>query len=238
MSTSATLDYESVDDTEETIQYRALHVGAIIGLLLGALSIVTLIVAAESFQYCLLAAFIPAVGILISTFSLSRIRRDSDQYTGATLAITGLALSLIFLVTGVGYGAYVYLTEVPDGYTRIEFPLRPDEIQERNGQVVPPEVMALDGKPVFIKGYIRPDSVTVSKGIDRFLLVRDNNQCCFGSLSSVKYWDQIDVSMTNSKTVDMASGIFRIGGILRIEPRNLARGPQYPVFSLAADYAD
>ena len=71
--------------------------------------------------------------------------------------------------------------------------MRPDELQERNGQVVPPEIAALDGKRVFIKGYIRPDSITVSKGINRFLLVRDNNQCCFGSLSDVKYYDQIDV---------------------------------------------
>jgi hypothetical protein len=238
MSTSATLDYESVGDPDETVQYRALHTGAMIGLLLGVLSVATVIVAAESFQYCILAAFIPAVGILVSTFSLSKIRRDSEQYTGGILAIIGLALSVLFLVVGVGYGAYVYVTEVPDGYTRIEFPLRPDEIQERNGKVVPPEIMALDGKPVFIKGYIRPDSVTVTKGIDRFLLVRDNNQCCFGSLSSVKYWDQIDVRMLDSKTVDLASGIFRIGGVLKIDPQNLARGPQFPVFSLEADYAN
>ena len=73
--------------------------------------------------------------------------------------------------------------------------MKPTEIQERGGVTVPPDIAALDGKHVFIKGYIRPDSMAVTRGIDRFLLVRDNNTCCFGDLSKIKYHDQIDVEM-------------------------------------------
>jgi hypothetical protein len=101
---------------------------------------------------------------------------------------------------------------------------------------VPPAIAALDGKNVFIKGYIRPDSISVSKGIKEFLLVRDNNQCCFGDLSKVYYYDQIYVEMVGSRTVDYSQGVFRMGGILKIEPQNIGRGATATVFSLKADY--
>lgn len=238
MSTSVTSDFGSFGDADETMQYRALHSGALVGLLLGLVSVTTLIVAADSLQYCIAAALIPAMGILVSSFSLAKIRRESEQYTGRWMAVAGLALSLTFLIAGLGYGGYVYATEVPDGYSRISFNgMRPDELQERSGFAIPPEIAELDGKKVFIKGYIRPDSITVSKGINRFLLVRDNNQCCFGSLSSVKFYDQMDVRMMDSRTVDYTNGVFRMGGILRLAPENVVRGPEFPVFTLEADYA-
>ena len=145
----------------------------------------------------------------------------------------GLVLSLCFLVGGVSYGGYVYATEVPEGYARISFNgMKPDELQERSGVIVPPEIAALDGKKVFIKGYIRPDSITVTKGIKEFLLVRDNNQCCFGDMSKIKYYDQMDVNMVGARTVDYSQGMFRMGGILKIEPQNLMPGSTRPVFSL------
>jgi hypothetical protein len=239
MSTSAALDYESVSDADDVVQYRALHSGALIGLVLGVASIFVVITAATSLEYCLLVTPIPVLGILFSSRALVSISRNSELYTGRALALAGLALSLVFLFVGVAYGGYVYATELRDGYERISFrAMRPDEIQLRNGQLVPPEIVALNGKRVMIKGYIRPDSITVSKGIDRFLLVRDNNQCCFGSLSDVKYYDQMDVTMVDSKTVDYSDGVFRMHGVLAVSPENAMRGPQYPVFTMKAEYAD
>jgi hypothetical protein len=151
----------------------------------------------------------------------------------------GFALSLVFLLTGVGYGSFIYATEVPKGYERISFEgLKPTELQERRGELVSPEVMALDGKRVFIKGYIRPGSSPVRTGIDRFLLVRDNNECCFGDLSKVKYYDQMAVHITSKDRVEDTLKILRMGGILEVHPENVdfaASGA--PVFTLKADYA-
>ncbi|MCI0332044.1 MAG: hypothetical protein L0228_02310 [Planctomycetes bacterium] len=238
MST-ATLEMDTIDSADEALQYRALHTGAILGLVLGVLSVFMVVAAANSLQSCLLVAPIPVLGMAISLRSLARIRREPELYTGRQLATLGLVLSLVFLIGGVSYGGYIYLTEVPEGYTRISFnTMRPDEIQERGGVKVPPEITALDGKKVFIKGYIRPDSITVSRGIDRFLLVRDNNQCCFGDISTIKYYDQIDVDMVGSRRVDYEQGVFRIGGVLHVHPENLALGPTKPVFSLEADHAN
>jgi hypothetical protein len=237
MST-VTLDYETTASDDFAPDYRALHVGAIIGLVLGLASVFMVIAAANTLDGGLLVVPIPLLGILVSALSLAKIRREPESYTGAPLAFLGLGLSLLFLVTGLAYGGYVYATEVPEGYQRISFNgMKPDELQERSSTIIPPEIAALNGKKIFIKGYIRPDSVTVNRGIDRFLLVRDNNQCCFGDLAKIKYYDQIDVKMMGSKRVDYSQGIFRMGGILHIEPQNAAPGSRYPVFSLEADHA-
>lgn len=237
MST-ATIDTYADREAADVIQYRALHTWAIVGLVLGVLSVFTLITAAGTLEGCLLITPIPILGMFVSLRSWARIKRDSDQFTGAWLAATGFVLSLLFLVTGVGYGGYVYATEVPDGYQRISFEtLRPNEVQERGGVMIPPEAQALDGKKVFIKGYIRPGSAPVRVGIDRFLMVRDNNQCCFGDLSKVKYFDQMAVKIVSSDRIEDTMQILRMGGILHVHPENLRLGAGYPAFSLQADYA-
>jgi hypothetical protein len=239
MST-ATFSIDADTGVDDALQYRALHTGAVVGFVLALLlAVFTLISMGNSAESCIAVSVLNAAPLSVCLWSLGRIRRASDLYTGRPLALIGLIISTIFLVVGVAYGSYVYATEVPDGYARISFGgMKPDEIQERGNVPVPPEIAALDGKKVFIKGYIRPDSITVSKGIDRFLLVRDNNQCCFGDISSIKYYDQIDVNMVGSKRVDYDQGIFRMGGVLRVYPENATKGPTKPVFTLQADYAN
>jgi hypothetical protein len=91
---------------------------------------------------------------------------------------------------------------------------------------------------VFIKGYIRPGTPNFRQNATSFLLVRDNNQCCFGDLSKIKYYDQIDVDMEGPLRVDYSLGVFKIGGVLKINPENASLGPSAPVFSLQADYAN
>jgi hypothetical protein len=235
MST-ATIDTYDSTQAESTIQYRTVHSGAIVSLVLGAFSAVTLAAGANSLNASLLVAPIPVVGLIIGLRSLASTRREPDVYTGGRLAAIGAVLSAVFLVTGVGYGAYVHVTEVPPDHTRISFPqMRPDVVEERAGIAVPPEIMALDGKRVFIKGYMRPPEVR--SGIDRFLLVRDNNQCCFGDLSTVKYYDQILVDLRGSLRLNYSDKLFAVGGVLKVLPENAGRGPQAPVFAMQADHA-
>lgn len=222
---------------EPALEYRALHTGAIVGLVLGAVSVFVVITAASSLEECLMVIPIPLVGMFVSLRAWAQINRQSDQYTGKPLALGGLALSTIFLATGLSYGGYSYATEVPEGYTRISFGMfKPDELDLRSRKFTPDEIVALEGKKVFIKGYIRPDSLAVRKNAKQFLLVRDNNQCCFGDASKVKYYDQIAVAMQGKLNVDYSAGLFRMGGTLHIHPQSLGRGPDAPVFSLQADY--
>jgi hypothetical protein len=235
----ASLDYDSVATSDEVLSYRAVHTGAILGLALVVVTATFTMISWGSTPQLIFISLLNGLAGIFCLWSLVRIRSEPDLFTGAPIAMLGLVLSAVFLVAGVGYGSYVYATEVPEGYMRISFnAMKPDELDERGGVAVPPEIAAMDGKKVFIKGYIRPDSVTQRIGIKEFLLVRDNNQCCFGDISAVKYYDQMAVDMTGSHTVDFRDGaVYRMGGILKVEPQNVTRGPLAPVFTLKADYA-
>src|SRR3989304_8122053 len=105
MSTTA-LDQYTDSGRDKTIHSRAIHTGAIVGLVLGVLSVFTLISAATTLEACLLVTPIPILGMFVSFRSWAKIRRESDQYTGAWIALAGFVLSLVFLVAGGGYGSY------------------------------------------------------------------------------------------------------------------------------------
>lgn len=238
MST-ATLSTGTYVGEDEVLAYRAIHVGAVLGIALAILSLVfTLVAASSSPEACMGVSFLNLAPLVCCAWALSRIRREPERFSGQGMARVGLVTSLVLLVGGVGYGGYVYATEVPDGYSRISFnTMKPNELQERAGLAVPPDVATLNGQKVFIKGYIRQDSVSQLSRIDQFLLVRDNQQCCFGDLSSVKYYDRILVNMTGDRRLNYSRGVFSIGGVLHVDDKNALAGPLHPVFTLTADYA-
>ncbi|MEM9351383.1 MAG: DUF4190 domain-containing protein [Planctomycetota bacterium] len=222
---------------EEEFNYQPLSTAAIAALVFGLLSPLVFVAGKDSLQWCLTLCPIPVIGALLGAKALRTMRAEPSHYSGKTFASAGLALSLACLIGGVTFSGYVYATEVPDGYERTSFlAFRPDEVDERGGKAVPPRIAELEGKRVFIKGYIRPDSTPYRKNIADFLLVRDSNECCFGDISKIKYYDQMQVKMTGDLRTDYATGVFRMGGTLRLQPENARRGPGQPVYTLEADY--
>ena len=221
----------------EEFQYRPLSMSAIASLVFGLLSALMFVAAQENMTASLMMSPIPILGVILGLTAWSHIRKTPDQISGKGLAVAGLALSIVGLLGGVGYASYVYATEVPGGYQRTSFvELRPDEIEQRSRQPIPRDIQELDGKKVFIKGYMRADSVRSRTNVDKFLLVRDNQQCCFGDLASVQFFDQILVGTVGSLTTDYSMSIFRVGGTLRIHPENVGRGVGHPVYELEADH--
>lgn len=220
-------------------EYRPVNASAIASLVLGALSALIFVAGRDSLESALWITPIPLAGVAAGWRSLKRIRDNPGLLGGAGPAKAGIALSVACLAGGMALAGYVHATEVPDGYARTSFvELKPTDVELQSKQFVPPDVAALDGKKVFIKGYIRPDSTKFSKNIREFLLVRDNNQCCFGDLSSVQYFDQMAVVLTGGRTVDYHPGLFRLGGKLHIRPQNVTNGTGLPVFVLEADHAE
>jgi hypothetical protein len=229
-------------DLGDDFEYRPLSTGAIASAVFGVLSSLVFVTASSSLSSSLWLAPIPVVGLVAGWLSLQKIRSMPDQLSGRAAALIGILLSALGLFGGLGFASYVHATEVPEGYTRTSFyEFRPDQVEERGGKLVPPDVLELDQKQVFIKGFMRP-STGISKAgtpvrnhVSQFLLVRDNNQCCFGDISDVKYYDQVLVQLTGSKTTNESGGMFRMGGKLRILPQNVHR-KGHPVFILEADY--
>ncbi len=225
-------------DDNPALEYRALYSGALLSVLFGLMSLFMLAVT-EFFELAVQVAVIPVIGIVVSLFALRKISANRDIYTGRPLAVAGLVLSAGLLAWGLGNAGYIHATEVPDGYERISFlSLKPDQKDEEAGRPVPKEVIDLLGEPIFIKGYIRPGTIVPRGGSQEFLLVRDNNQCCFGDLQSVKYFDQMLVNLKSPLKAKSDLQVTRLGGRLVCIPQNLGRGAEYPVFALEADYID
>jgi hypothetical protein len=162
--------------------YRAISPAAIGSLVFGLASVSAFI------NWWLVV--IPIAGVLLAIFALRQISERSDELTGRPFALAGLALSAACAVGGHATLWHEYLTEVPEGHVRLTYDdLQPDE--RVPGQVVPATIHDQDGKRVFIKGYVLAG--TRREGIQTFILVRDQGDCCFGG--NPKLTDRILVQL-------------------------------------------
>ena len=185
--------------------YRALSSAAMASLLIGLLSGVAFLSP--------WLAVLPLLGIVAGICALIQIRRRSDELTGSGLAWIGIVLALFSFVGGLTMAAYIYATEVPEGYTRISYvDLQP--LEGATNQVIPPLAQELDGKKIFIKGYVYPGSK--SNGIKEFLLVRDKGDCCFGG--KPKLTDCIQVKLKGNLLLTRNLRVNKVAGVFHVRP--------------------
>lgn len=219
----------------EPLEYRSLSAGAVTSLVLGLLSPLMFLGAANGIAAGLIVAPVPLVGLCIGLRSWLAIRRAPEELTGVRLAAAGVLLSAGSLLGSLGLAAYHHFTEVPEGYTRISYDmLRPNNRDRRRHTAVPADVMQLNGKRVFIRGYMRPSSQRY--GLREFLLVRDNHHCCLGDLSRVKYHDLIEVHLVGPARADYQTRSVGVGGTLYVRPEYAQIGSTEAAFVLAAEY--
>jgi len=242
MATSeAILESSNYDDTADEFQYRPLSTAALASVVFGVVSTLTFLAGNNSLQACLMLCPIPVLGLICGLVALKKIRELPDQVSGFLPAIAGTVMSALGLFGGLSYAGYVHATEVPPGYERLSFhDLRPDDIEKKGNEAVPRDVVALHTQNIFIKGYMRPSTHVSQSGtpvrhnVSRFLLVRDSNECCFGDISTVKYYDKIEVHLKQGLLTDYSSGLFRVGGELKIVAAGQVGAE--PVYLLEADY--
>jgi len=203
--------------------YRALSATAVASLVAGVLSVAALL------DWGL--GLIPLVGILLGVSALWQIRRRPDELTGGRLAMVGVMLSAILLVAGWARLTYAYMTEVPEGYVRLSYDsLQPDTSVP--GEMFPPTARELDGKHVYIKGFVYPGKQTT--GIKKFVLCRDNGTCCFGG--QPKLTDMIEVTLAGSLQMEYATRPFAVGGTFHLQPTRTPNGQFAVLYHLEADY--
>ncbi|MCA9237850.1 MAG: hypothetical protein KDA44_20390 [Planctomycetales bacterium] len=233
MSTTEAMPSSAVAGADDDFQYRTLATSAIAALALGMLSLLIFVAGRDSLTGSLAFAPFPLLALWMARRTQTQLREAPGQYTGGRLAAAGAAIAAFSLIGGVGSSAFTYATEVPEGYERITFvDLRPDQTDERAGLVVPKKTAALDGEKIFLKGFMRPPQYDK---VNKFLLVRDNQQCCYGDLSQVKYYDQVWVELPAQQMAQYDSKVFRVHGTLHVHPDNLRRAGGQTVYSLVAD---
>ncbi len=197
------------DDYNPADTYRALSTAAVASLVLGMLSILALL------DWWL--ALIPIAGVILGIAALRKIRKQPEEYTGRGAAIAGIALGVLFCVGGFGRLSYIHATEVPTGYERVDYSLLQPQPEDAPNSI-PPEAKALDGKKIFIKGYVYPGMR--KDGITQFLLVRDQGTCCFGG--NPKITDRIQVALSDPKGFSFSGSLFKVAGTFRITEPNQA----------------
>jgi hypothetical protein len=207
--------------------YRVLSSSAVASCVLGVLSAACLL----SYEYGVALGIVPILAIFLASRALWVIYRNPEEFTGRRLAWAGLVMASVFLFVGLGMAGVVYATEVPDGYTRISYQqLQPNE--DSPGQIMPPAALELDGKRVFIKGYVYPGAQ--QQGIKRFVLCRDNGDCCFGG--NPKLTDMILVDLVDPLRLTYSRRLQRLAGTFRIKPAQGTDGLGGVLYQLEADY--
>ncbi|HEX6986205.1 MAG TPA: hypothetical protein VF170_12565, partial [Planctomycetaceae bacterium] len=194
-------------DEPRTFDYRPVPVSAPVAVFFGI---------------CSLLAFlhetgvpVALIGLFVSAWSLLKIRRSAGEYGGKWLAVTGLLLSAASLVGGTTFHSIAYATEVPEGHRRLNFTqdISWKGLVVENGRITaPPEVAALDGKKIFLKGYMFPMRLT--EGLPAFVFCRDSGDCCFGGTPKTE--DMIYVRMAEGQATDYYAGLVSVAGTFRL----------------------
>ncbi len=215
----------SASDDAVDFPYRALSRGAIASIIFAVLALPGLIPTFEP----LIA--LSLIGIAASAFAIRGIIRYPEEFSGLALAKFGLVANSVLLVGGIALHSYIYMTEVPDGYERVQFyklqtpEPAPDAPSELAAQV--------DGKQVFIKGYVHPSSG--GGRLRQFVMVPDLGTCCFGG--QPRSSDMIEVTLSGGQTIKSGMTRRKVAGkfTLNRRPQSLSDFDNVVFYRLRAD---
>ncbi|MGB7344517.1 MAG: DUF3299 domain-containing protein [Pirellulaceae bacterium] len=84
-----------------------------------------------------------------------------------------------------------------------------------SNEMLDDDVKSLDGLDVRLNGYILPTTLFKETGIDQFVLVRDNQECCFGPGAAL--FDCVIVEMQDGNTTDFVTRPVTVYGKLKID---------------------
>ena len=210
----------------EDLGYRPIAVIAPFSLVLGLVSLAGL-----ATPY---AMVLPVLGTIFSLFGLWQIRRSNGELGGFWLIVPATVLSLSFLISGASWQTYTYLTEVPEGYGRMSFrwvsqckPIVRDGVTE-----LADEPLQLDGKKVFVKGYMYPQRE--QSNLKTFVLCKDTGQCCFGGNPALT--DLIVVDFVNStRATHRELQLVNVAGTFRAK-KIVHAGQVVALYKLEAEY--
>jgi hypothetical protein len=76
-------------------------------------------------------------------------------------------------------------------------------------------IKALDGKKVKLRGFILPSTLFRETNIDEFVLVRDNQECCFGPGAAL--YDCVVVNLVDGVTTDYTTRAVTVTGTFKLK---------------------
>ena len=97
--------------------------------------------------------------------------------------------------------------------------------------LLPARVTALAGSGIRIRGYILPSFQQT--GLTQFVLVRDNQECCFGPGAALH--DCVVVRMRPGKTADFSIRPVAVAGTFKIDELRAPDGSHLAIYALDGD---
>ena len=95
-------------------------------------------------------------------------------------------------------------------------------------EVLPEGVKALQQQRIRIRGYMLPSFQ--QKGLTQFVLVRDNQECCFGPGAALH--DCVVVRMVAGRTADFSIRPVAVSGLFRVEELRGPGGGHLAIYAL------
>jgi len=184
--------------------YRRVEPLAIASLVLGGLSLLPM------FGWPMLP--LPIAGAICGLLALRQIENFPGEKTGRGLAVAGFVLSIVLGLVGVAFYAFFVVHGAPIGYSTVTFAeMQPDKGKR---EIIPKKIEDLEGKFIFIKGYMYPGRR--SMGIKEFVLVPTRAHCkfCQRDLAST---EMIKVTMVGDELADYSVHLVGVGGKLHID---------------------
>ena len=117
------------------------------------------------------------------------LKRPVNQFMFFLIVLVCFAVSSSFTLGAVS--AVDDLT-----FDNLKFEMEKTETFERT--MLTSEIKSLDGQQITIRGYIRPNFR--QSGITKFVLVRDNQECCFGPGAAI--YDCVLVMLDDDVEID------------------------------------
>lgn len=118
-------------------------------------------------------------------------------------------------------------------FDKIKFEMEKNADFKRS--LITPDIEKLSGRNIRIRGYILPKLVFSQTGIKFFVLVRDNQVCCFGP--GAMLYDCVMVYMNPGKSTDFTTGVITVEGKFSIEVNQGPDGKTQAIYRLDADSA-
>lgn len=102
-------------------------------------------------------------------------------------------------------------------------------------EMITKEIEELNKKTVKLRGFILPTSVFQQAGIKQFVLVRDNQECCFGPGAAL--YDCVIIEMQPGKTASFSTRVVSVKGKLEIDSESFRYpdGGHYAIYKMTAE---
>jgi hypothetical protein len=106
---------------------------------------------------------------------------------------------------------------------------------EFKSEMITPNIKELEKRVLKLRGFILPTSVFQQTGIKNFVLVRDNQECCFGPGAAL--YDCVIIEMAPGKTATFSTRVVTVKGKFEIDSETYTNpdGSHYAIYKMIAE---